>query len=448
MYITQVISYRNAWDILSAERRETLEEIQSILTKYNSKFFDPSWWGRSEDFVSDTAHFVVDFDNLFKEHGWGDIYNPILPDNRNFLGSIKNDIAIDIDLSADTIANHIYFNFKNLLKEHSNKINLPILVRLCRSVLHTQVAENKDIFKDYLGLFEDDLSILNDLTPLSIPHAFLVLGLELDQNQLKIIELSCNDDPIIMDKCITFEPEYYQAGLGILSYFGTVLREKYPGQNATVKIEQQDLTVRMIVESENGNQEIIEKALHEYQLVISGQTPVEDFYPTAVQTLELKNKIRMLNYELETQREISALKDGMILDLRALAHQALSQPQPNITVINQLHNEQNIKIDYKSEINQSYEALDELIDLLSDESIKNQLRDIQNALDNTRERQTPEEIQESSGFKKLGKFLRQAKDASSNIHGILENTDNAVGVIEKLTKHYEKLVQFCQSFIS
>ena len=96
MYITQVISYRNAWDILSAERRETLEEIQSILTKYNSKFFDPSWWGRSEDFVSDTAHFVVDFDNLFKEHGWGDIYNPILPDNRNFLGSIKNDIAIDI----------------------------------------------------------------------------------------------------------------------------------------------------------------------------------------------------------------------------------------------------------------------------------------------------------------------------------------------------------------
>ena len=106
------------------------------------------------------------------------------------------------------------------------------------------------------------------------------------------------------------------------------------------------------------------------------------------------------------------------------------------------------KIDYKTEINQSYEALDELIDLLSSESVKNQLRDIQNALDNTKDKKTPEEVKDSSGFKKLGKFLKEAKDVSSNIHGVLEHTDKAAGVIEKLSKHYDKLVQFVQPFIS
>lgn len=335
----------------------------------------------------------------------------------------------------------------------NNRIEIPIILTL--DISDEELNSISERFDRGAGRanIRSTLSLLNQISPLKFDYPFLIIAIGLKEEPIIVHEIETydpvdlNTSPVI-SQCITFEPEYYQAGLGILSYFGTVLREKYPEQNATVKIEQQDLTVRMIVESENGDKEIIEKALHEYELVISGQTAVEDFYPTAIQTLELKNQIRMLNFQLESQKEIVALKNGEILNLRALAHQALNQPQPIITVVNHLQNEQNIKINYKTEINQSYEVIDELIDLLNDESIKNQLRDIQNALDNTKEKKTPEEVKDSSGFKKLGKFLKEAKDASSNIHGVLDSTEKGLGLIEKLAKHYDKLVQFAQPFVS
>ena len=52
-------------------------------------------------------------------------------------------------------------------------------------------------------------------------------------------------------------------GLGILNYFGKYLKEQYPNEKATVRIEQESLTVRLIVISKNGKTEVIEKALNE-----------------------------------------------------------------------------------------------------------------------------------------------------------------------------------------
>ncbi|QIO04829.1 hypothetical protein [Acinetobacter shaoyimingii] len=367
------------------------------------------------------------------------------------LGLFKNKISLHyVPEPSNSLMNWI---FRDVVSGfNSEQLSIPIMLYFNE--------DTEDLDQKYFGndvLFGDANELikiydqLESIEPLNFDFPFLILGFSIDQRKIRMKEiqlLNAIHSKGGFVRSITFQPEYYQAGLSILSYFATVLREKYPEKNATVKIEQQDFTVRMIVESENGDKEIIEKALHEYELLISGQTSIEDFYPTAIQTLELKNQIRMLNFQLESQKEIIALKNGEILNLRALAYQALSQPQPNITVINQLHNEQNINIDYKAEINQSYEVIDELIDLLSDESIKNQLRDIQNALDNTKDKKTPEEVKGSSGFKKLGKFLKEAKDTSSNIHGVLDNTDKVAGVIEKLTKHYDKLVQFVQPFFS
>ncbi|NRG06304.1 hypothetical protein HRJ46_23670, partial [Vibrio coralliilyticus] len=65
-----------------------------------------------------------------------------------------------------------------------------------------------------------------------------------------------NED--VIERSIVFPPEYHQAGLGILNYFGTYINEKYPEQNARVKIEQHGLTVRMIVETESGSREVLE----------------------------------------------------------------------------------------------------------------------------------------------------------------------------------------------
>ena len=131
--------------------------------------------------------------------------------------------------------------------------------------------------------FEAHLRQLDLLAPLSHPFPFIVIGYsdkEIARNP-EVIELEFNSEfesvkPVV-DKFIEFSPEYHQAGLGILNYFTTYLREQYPEQDALVKIEQHGLSVRMIIETKNGERTIVEKALHEYELIVSGEEPPEKY---------------------------------------------------------------------------------------------------------------------------------------------------------------------------
>jgi hypothetical protein len=72
---------------------------------------------------------------------------------------------------------------------------------------------------------------------------------------------------------IEFAPEHFQAGVAILSYFGTVLRQKHPHTKATVRIEQDGLAVRLVIVSPDNETEVIEKTLSDYGLVMSGRMP-------------------------------------------------------------------------------------------------------------------------------------------------------------------------------
>ena len=150
--------------------------------------------------------------------------------------------------------------------------------------------ENNELTIMGLGHVVARMALLDDL---SLEFPFLILGVDREQANFYVHSFKSKHKSSTnrerFNQCITFAPEYYQAGLCILNYFGTVLRNKYPEQKATVKIEQHENMVRMIVESENGDKEIIEKALYEYELVMSGQMPLEEFYQEQAQVLELKN---------------------------------------------------------------------------------------------------------------------------------------------------------------
>ena len=58
-------------------------------------------------------------------------------------------------------------------------------------------------------------------------------------------------------RSIEFAPEYHQVGLGILNYFSKIISQKYPDVSIRVKIEQENLTVRMIIETLEGEKEIL-----------------------------------------------------------------------------------------------------------------------------------------------------------------------------------------------
>lgn len=99
-------------------------------------------------------------------------------------------------------------------------------------------------------------------------------------------------------KSIEFPPEYYQTGVSILNYFNTILNQKYPNIEASVTIKQEGLNVTMIIETSDGEKEIIEKALTDYGLVVTGRMDASILLPNSRDVIALENKLELLSTEL------------------------------------------------------------------------------------------------------------------------------------------------------
>jgi hypothetical protein len=97
---------------------------------------------------------------------------------------------------------------------------------------------------------------------------------------------------------IEFSPQHYQAGLGILNYFGTVIRHRYPDIPVRVRIEQEGLTVRMIIYAPEGHRETVEHTLEAYALVVTGKMLPEELLSDPYHVLELKHKLELTQTEL------------------------------------------------------------------------------------------------------------------------------------------------------
>ncbi|GAB6098070.1 hypothetical protein JCM14469_43250 [Desulfatiferula olefinivorans] len=115
---------------------------------------------------------------------------------------------------------------------------------------------------------------------------------------LKILELEEFSRPI------EFPPGCHEAGLTILSYFGTILRNKYPEKDIGFRIEQKENKVIMTIITSEGDIEIIEKCFDEYGMVVLGHTPIEQFLPDPIESIALKNKLEIANLELRQTKEL------------------------------------------------------------------------------------------------------------------------------------------------
>jgi len=105
-----------------------------------------------------------------------------------------------------------------------------------------------------------------------------------------------------VERSIEFPPEYWEAGTSILSYFSRILSVKYPSQKIKVRIEQEGLNLRMIIETPTGEKEKIEKTLEEYGLVVTGKIQPESFLSDPFEVMALKNKLEIANLELRQTR--------------------------------------------------------------------------------------------------------------------------------------------------
>ena len=115
---------------------------------------------------------------------------------------------------------------------------------------------------------------------------------------------------LTIERSIEFEPQHFQAGLDILNYFGTILRDKFPNVENKIAIEQEGLAIRMIIRTPEGQKEIIEETLDAYGEVIMGRKEAKELLDDQMQVLRLQNKLEiaiaqtnMAQQQLEFERK-------------------------------------------------------------------------------------------------------------------------------------------------
>ena len=103
-------------------------------------------------------------------------------------------------------------------------------------------------------------------------------------------------------RSIEFPPDCWEAGTSILTYFSHILKVKYPDKKIKVRIEQEDLLLRMIIDTPTGEREEIEKTLEEYGMVVMGKIQPEIFLSNPFDVMALKNKLEIADLDLRQAR--------------------------------------------------------------------------------------------------------------------------------------------------
>ena len=108
-----------------------------------------------------------------------------------------------------------------------------------------------------------------------------------------------------IQRSLVFKPEHKQAGISILSYFSEIVKQKYPHINVKVKIEQEQSTVRMIVETPEGEiKKKVEETLDQYGMVVKGQMSPDQLLSDPFEIMALKQKLELSALELRHTKEL------------------------------------------------------------------------------------------------------------------------------------------------
>jgi chromosomal replication initiator protein len=215
---------------------------------------------------------------------------------RELEGALTTITALADTENRDITVNLVYDFFSETLGVDNKKIKE---LRLSRGLTQKKLAQIISCSPSLISLIERgkkkaiSRKNLNNLAKALDVSVSQLLGGE-DEEEIEY-------DGSRISRYIEFSPEHYQAGISIISYFSTVLQQKHPDANATIRIEQKELAVRLIVDSPDGEQEIIERTLHDYGLVVTGRMSPSELLSNPQQVLQLENKLDIARAELRAE---------------------------------------------------------------------------------------------------------------------------------------------------
>jgi hypothetical protein len=454
MYITQVVSYKNAWDRLNAEFPHELEDIKTALAglTFENIAAMPSRrtsYNQVQPLIT-TAKVEDCWISALEALGWEESsFSVQSPVGRSFsmraLGYIKNDVAVRF-IRHREIANRWLYTVSPIAVRNE-LIEIPISVAWVKGAEERVYGISRSIGAS-LEWTKDELLAVS---PLAHPTPFVLIGISPHTEELQLTEINAEEDSgernIIINRSIEFAPQYHQAGIGILSYFGTVLREKYPEHNAKVRIEQDGLRVRLIIESENGDKEVIEKALQEYEMVVRGESDPSEFFASKALVLELKNELRIAQVRIDGQRDLIEYRNEEIASLRQLIGHSLStnKAQPITVAVNPRIV---VNASVSSHVQQHVPDIAEIVQLLATFAVNQpevelRLLDLEESLETLSSKQSPEAVKKSSGLAKLKRWLDDACTIGTSTHTFVEKVEDGIELIQKIARRYNAIAQWC-----
>ncbi|WP_201555197.1 hypothetical protein [Psychrobacter immobilis] len=294
---------------------------------------------------------------------------------------------------------------------------------------------------------KNNLESLTSLQSINKNYPFLVLYVTgNDDDELSVIELEQTEtlkDKIVLDKFIEFPPQYYQAGLGILNYFSQYLHKNYPDENATVKIEQNGQSIRLIVISEDGNTDVIERALTEYEMIVTGNGNPEDFTEDKGLILELKSELRMSQVRIETQQDIIGYLKTDKNYLSELLEKALKQEKYTTIEINPSFRN-NLSVVTNNVVNEALPLVEQLKYILPDKNDSHaELESLQASLREVIDEKDPEKLKNSKSMEKFRKFIEKVNEGNDNVSEAVKTSESAIETFMKLAGKYNKIAEWC-----
>ncbi|MBH8559860.1 hypothetical protein [Hymenobacter negativus] len=333
MYPVRVLSLGKGWDLLTNNKPEEWESIKQVLSmitadviiqpsaflKENSDDHEGSEREESQLYEGyseaepDNAFFLrFVYDNIFGKKGWeeSDLNKKVKSTIHLAGGQTKNKVLVYC-LSNQFIAgqlNEIIY----VLSPRAVALNEAEVI-----IVIVPDESVKKLFKvsrdenGHMGIgnpfVEDDCRArLGELSPIknSAPMAFIFCSLH--ENELIVEELPIDSNSSV-DRALVFPPEFYQAGVTVLSNFGNILKQKYPNINARVRIEQDGNTVRMHVSLPDGEVKVAEEVLDKYLKVVQEQEPPSALLDNPLQVAMLEQKLEMVKLELRSSASMYQL---------------------------------------------------------------------------------------------------------------------------------------------
>jgi hypothetical protein len=319
MHIAKVISYAGGWNLLNS-KVSAMADIAEALAEINKTELAKVMrerqieWERARDpddsrFIVGAATMTRHWDDVLKKRQWQDLrVTPNTPGGlriyiRNFKQGVSSKLICQDRML--TFANWVLIEAPRIISSGACDVAV-IVVPMKEIEDHYRITPHPSpVFT-----FEKSLTQFKDFLPLTQKQPMVVIGFSENPENIEIFDFFPNESESIIERVLEFPNEHYQAGVAILSYFGEILKQKYPDIEAKVRIEQDGNIVRMTVDTTNGDREVIEKTLQDYALVVTNNSPPESLLSDALQIHALNNKLSLAELEIKQTRDLLRISEG------------------------------------------------------------------------------------------------------------------------------------------